>query len=260
MLPASDMVCEGLNAGALSEAAAATVSTTRRPVPGATEPGSGQPSQLGVCTLVLWLGCSLVAALGLAMPYQRPVAIPAPPEPTRVELLQVELSPEPLSDPALPASATLTAPPPPDAILPAQPQPIVAVAMPSPTIAFAVPVDGPARVVAPAQADHPVPSSSRDRAGGSVQPEVQQLVFGQGAGNQPAPEYPLAAERAGQEGVVRVRLTVAENGRVTAAEAVIPSPWPLLNESAVRTVRRRWRFASGPLRAYDVAIRFVLPK
>jgi TonB family protein len=89
---------------------------------------------------------------------------------------------------------------------------------------------------------------------------VQQLTFGVGAGKQPAPEYPLAAQDAGQEGTVNVRFVVAENGRVAAAEAVATSPWPLLNDSAVRTVRNRWRFPGGATRVYEVAIRFVLPK
>jgi TonB family protein len=57
-----------------------------------------------------------------------------------------------------------------------------------------------------------------------------------------------------------VRLTVGENGRVLTAEALSPSPWPLLNEAALRAVRERWHFHSGPPRAYDVAIRFNLSK
>ena len=88
----------------------------------------------------------------------------------------------------------------------------------------------------------------------------QLLIYGQGEGKQPAPEYPLRAIREGQEGTVVVRLAVTESGSVTSAEAFTPSPWPLLNEAAVRVVRDRWHFRSGPPRLYDVAIRFQLSK
>ena len=66
--------------------------------------------------------------------------------------------------------------------------------------------------------------------------------------------------RQGHEGTVVVRLMVSEDGRVSGAEARLPSPWPPLNEAAVRVVRERWRFHSGPARVYDVAIRFELRK
>jgi TonB family protein len=91
-------------------------------------------------------------------------------------------------------------------------------------------------------------------------PRAQPLVFGEGEGRQPAPEYPRQSVREGQEGVVVVRLSVDESGRVQFAEAVSPSPWALLNESAVHTVRDRWRFRAGPPRLYDVAIRFELTR
>jgi protein TonB len=91
-------------------------------------------------------------------------------------------------------------------------------------------------------------------------PAPQQLTYGQGEGRQPAPEYPYRARREGQEGVVKVRFSVGDDGRVLSAEAASPSPWPILNESAVRVVRERWRFRAGPLRNYEVAIRFQLSR
>ena len=91
-------------------------------------------------------------------------------------------------------------------------------------------------------------------------PAVQQLTFGEGEGKQPAPEYPLAAIRRGQEGVVLVRFTVGNDGRVLGAGSVVASPWPLLNEAALRTVRERWRFRIGSSRVYEVAIRFEIAK
>lgn len=64
------------------------------------------------------------------------------------------------------------------------------------------------------------------------------------AGRMPAPSYPAAARRSGQTGTVMVEFTVDAGGRVVSAYAKHPSPWPLLNDEALRTVRR-WRFPAG---------------
>lgn len=210
-----------------------------------------------VFTLVLWLGCSVIAALGFALPYVRPQAAKPAAAPLQVEMLAVELSHELHELPSLPAEFSADAALP-EAIFQPQVAQVIPVAAPSPTIAFAVPVEGPVRIVPATQASYSRPETSR--APVVAQPPVEPLVFGQGAGRQPSPAYPLAAQRAGQEGAVQVRFVVAENGRVTAAEAVAPSPWPMLNDSALRTIRNRWRFPDGTMRAYEVAIRFVLPK
>lgn len=211
-----------------------------------------------VFTFVLWVSFATVGGLGLILPYVRPQAPKAAPVPTNVEMLNVELSNDPLPDNTpLPLNA-LASPPPPDAVAqPNLPQPM-AVAEPSAAVAFALPVDGATQIVPAAQAAYsrarvaPVPVSAT--------PAVQRLTYGAGAGRQPAPDYPLRAQDQGQQGVVDVRFTVGENGRVAAAETANPSPWPLLNESALRTVRNRWRFPAGPMRVYQVAIRFELPK
>jgi protein TonB len=210
-----------------------------------------------VVTLVIWLGCSVIAVFGLTLPYARAALAKAQPEPIKVEMLNVELSNDPLPDLAPPQVASLATPPPAEAVAqPSLPQ-AVTVAMPSPAIAFALPVEGATRVVEAEQASYSRAVVNENTA---TLPPVQQLTFGVGAGKQPAPEYPLAAQDAGQEGTVNVRFVVAANGRVASAEAAAASPWPLLNDSAVRTVRNRWRFPNGATRAYEVAIRFVLPK
>lgn len=217
------------------------------------------PRFVAVLTLILWLGCSVIGALGFAMPYARPQATKAEPEPIQVEMLNVELSNDVLPDLAPPTADPLALPPPADAVAqPQVPQPI-AVALPSPAVAFAVPVAAPARIVDVAQASYSSSVIKNDMPVAAA-PVVQSLNFGQGAGRQPAPDYPWRAQSEGQEGVVSVRFTVADNGRVAAAEAVLPSPWPMLNDSAVRTIRNRWRFPTGAPRAYEVVIRFVLPK
>jgi TonB family protein len=85
---------------------------------------------------------------------------------------------------------------------------------------------------------------------------VQRLTYGQGEGQQPAPEYPLEADIAGQHGSILVRFTIGEDGRVTSAEATQPCPYPLLNQSAVRTIREEWRFKPGPVRIDEIIIEF----
>lgn len=228
------------------------------PTPGLVQSPATVSHFTPILTLVLWLGCSVVAALGVALPYVRPHAAPAQPGPLQVEMLNVELSNDPLPDPE-PAAAASLATPPLATMLPPQPVSTVAVALPSPSIAFALPVEAPARVVSAGQADYARPAVTETSTTAAA-PVVQPLVFGRGEGKQPAPDYPAAAERARQEGSVGVRFVVAENGRVSSAEAVAPSAWSLLNDSAVRTIRNRWRFPTGRPRVYEVAIRFVLPK
>ncbi len=185
------------------------------------------------------------------------------------QFLRVELTDEPLPSPSATPSQAYESPTPPPPLAkpltaPAVP-PLVAVAGPAPHIAFALPVEGPVRVVDAAEASFArqavVEATNAAPTGVAVaSPPVQTLSYGQGEGRQPAPEYPRQAVRERQEGTVVVRLSVGEEGRVVAAEAVTPSPWPLLNQSAVRTVRERWRFRPGPMRVYDVPIRFELTK
>lgn len=77
------------------------------------------------------------------------------------------------------------------------------------------------------------------------------------AGHMPSPVYPAAARSAGQTGTVVVAFTVDGSGRVIAAHALKPSPWPLLNEEAVRTVRR-WKFPPGGIMKLQRPIVFQL--
>jgi TonB family protein len=76
-------------------------------------------------------------------------------------------------------------------------------------------------------------------------------------GRMPQPNYPAAARRANQTGTVVVEFTVDESGRVISAYAKSPSPWPLLNNEAVRTVRG-WRFPPGGVMKLQRPIVFQL--
>jgi len=212
-----------------------------------------------IITLVLWLGCAAVGVLGLVLPYPRPVQAP-PALPLQAQLVNVDIVELPAPLPEPPASEATV----PFALVPARPEahriPALVPMAPSPAnVAFAVPADLPSAVLATTQAMRFEPRVSRATTA-SPAPAAESLTLGQGEGTQPAPEYPRAAVRAGQEGTVRIGLLVGEDGRVVAAEVVAPSPWPLLNEAALRVVRQRWRFAAGTLRRYEVPIQFQLQK
>lgn len=245
-------------------------------------------SLVAVLTAVLWLGCLLVGGLGISLPYQRPAPAPLTVPPVRAQIIKADLiNPPAMTPQPAPSLPLALAPPPPMSALaaPAAAPPLLAIAQPSPTVAFAVPVEAPARIVEPrltfaspaaqpgpgvAAAVAPAPAPAPTPAGGKgvppvgnaigSAPTVQLLTFGQGEGRQPAPKYPEAARRAGQEGTVAIHFTVDETGRVIAAEPTSASPWSALNREALRVVREQWQFQPGPLRRYEVAIRFELKK
>jgi protein TonB len=211
-------------------------------------------SLLTVGTLVLWCACLGVGLIGLFWPHDRSTQAPAPP-PIDAELLTVEATNQrravDANLPPAPASPTDVSPPP----------DVPEVALPSSAIAFATPVNMPVQVVkihhtaAPRPTpDQPMPAQHNT----ATQPSVIPLTFGEGEGEQPAPEYPPEAVMGGEEGTVVVRLTVSEDGRVTDAVASTPCNWPVLNNAAVRAVRTTWRFRRGPVRSYEVSIEFHL--
>lgn len=217
-------------------------------------------------TFVLWVGCLTIGAGGFLLSYARPIP-PAPvPPPVTAQLLQVELTSEPLPPPdATPPPLNSLAPPPPMAepppALPPAP-PMMAVAAPSPHIAFAVPIEAPAQVVPAREASYRTVETPVVAPPTPAPPAPRQLVFGTGDAKLPAPEYPRQAEREGQEGTVLLRLTLGPDRTIVSAEAVAPSPWPLLNQSALRAARSSWRHRLRhlPPGVYDIPIHFQLRK
>lgn len=89
--------------------------------------------------------------------------------------------------------------------------------------------------------------------GGSGMSDAKRLS----GGRMPPPSYPSTSRRSGQQGTVLVEFVVGENGRVVSAYAKKSSPWPLLNDSAVRCVRT-WRFPPGKVTKYVRPIVFKL--
>ena len=226
------------------------------------------PSWTALLTLVLWLLLAIVSVAGLALPYAHPQPPDAPPPARPATVLNVKFAHEDATfraPPHAPPNAATVPTPPPLAPVTLPPSPaLVAVAAANAPVAFALPVEGPVQVVAPREATYVRPDPEPSRVAiPSTAPTPglpQRLIIGQGEGRQPVPEYPRRAMTAGQEGSVVVRFSVGEDGRVLAAEAATPCPWPLLNESAVRSIRERWRFATGAVRFFEVVIRFQLDK
>jgi periplasmic protein TonB len=71
-------------------------------------------------------------------------------------------------------------------------------------------------------------------------------------GSNPKPPYPLAARRLGVEGVVTLDVLVRPDGSPAEVRVRSSSGSPLLDDSAVETVRARWRFV--PARRGNVPV------
>jgi protein TonB len=198
-----------------------------------------------VGTTVVWIGCLTVGLTGILLPFKpRGESVKRQQPPVQAVLMHVDLTQN--SQPLQSAPPAEPAPPaPPAAASPPPAPPIAAVAAPSAALAFALPTTGPTRIVSAAEA---VPSGS---AWG-----VERITLGVGEGQQPKPEYPPEAALAREGGTVRVRYTIGEDGSVIAAAAINACPYPLINQSAVRTVRDEWRFPPGPVRVAETDFEF----
>ncbi len=112
--------------------------------------------------------------------------------------------------------------------------------------------------VAPPQASAitppPAPSEVREEAGHSIAPRYRKT---------PAPLYPLRARQRGWEGDVWLRALVGSNGRVAKLWVEQSSGHPILDQSALETVRD-WLFHPGLVNSKPAAeevrfpVRFTL--
>lgn len=81
----------------------------------------------------------------------------------------------------------------------------------------------------------------------------------------PKPPYPQRSIENGEEGTVRLRVTVEANGRPSKVELAKSSGYPALDRSALKTVREQYRFipatrAGVAVRSdYTFGIKFELP-
>jgi TonB family protein len=222
----------------------------KRPPPETEEVGL-----IPVFTLVVWTGCVLVTVIDLLLGPQR-----APPPATQpaltVETLNVDITSDDsqiaLSTDSRQADTPQEVPAPDDTPL------AMDIAAPDSSLAFEQPMDAPATAAKPLHPAMAVPLSATAHPAAAPSGHVQHLTFGLGAGAQPAPDYPREAVLDNQQGTVRVQFTVGENGRVQSAEITVPSPWPILNQAALRAVRDTWIFPTAPPRLYDIEIEFSL--
>lgn len=182
-----------------------------------------------VATFVVWAGCLGVGIRGLIVTRAFRSLPPAQPPTVQAELINAQPTNQRTAAAAEPS-----------------PTPEMAQAPPPPT--------------AEAFVDPALPPVHQVNAPSMAAPPTVGLTYGQGEGDQLAPEYPPEAVLDGEEGTVQVLMNVDEDGRVTSAEAISPCKWPLLNESAVRAVRETWRFGPGKKRRFEVSIQFVLNK
>ena len=74
----------------------------------------------------------------------------------------------------------------------------------------------------------------------------------------PAPPYPYAAIQQQQEGLVTLEAVIDKAGRPVSVEITQRSGFPLLDQSALRTVRR-WKFDPAHIGFLPVQSRIVIP-
>ncbi|RPJ32402.1 MAG: energy transducer TonB [Verrucomicrobiaceae bacterium] len=229
---------------------------------------------LNIGTLAAWLSVAGFGTVGVVVPHWHPSpALPAVAETTVFDQDFMLGDPGPTtSGAAVAESATVEQ----AESLPAPPelQPIAELA-PLPEIP-AMPVRAAATHEAPAirestarrttrsgavgQTRSTTVSSARSGSGGSSGVSTASGMSSAdrlAAGRMPAPVYPAECRRKGQTGTVVVEFTVDSSGRVISAHAKSPSPWPLLNNEAVRTVRC-WKFPPGGIMKLQRPIVFQL--
>lgn len=143
---------------------------------------------------------------------------------------------------------------PPDAnVLDESPVIATVVALNTPAVAFAIPVKGPT-ILAPARfAAPPPPQTGKQQA-----PRATRFNPNAGDRSTPQPDYPRLALQRGYQGTVVVNFTVQPSGEITSVEVGQSSGFTILDDAAVNTIRKYWRFAPGPLRYHFVPIVFQL--
>jgi protein TonB len=74
----------------------------------------------------------------------------------------------------------------------------------------------------------------------------------------PKPDYPPEADRMAQRGVVLLEVEVNAEGRVTGISIKRSSGFPLLDDAAVRGIRR-WTFEPARVSGLPIASRAEVP-
>ena len=219
---------------------------------------------LNVITLAAWLSAALGAWIGFSIHQDWTVAFAVKPMPlsvlTSVDIAtnetvevitdetttEVTVEPAAMASPAPPALPDLA----PMAELPDIPEiPAAEIRTTAPKVA-----SKPSTPATPATPTTPKSSQSNNTAPNTA----TALSLGVGAGRQPSPSYPSQARRNNQQGTVVVEFLVGVDGKVLNAWLKSPCPYDSLNNSALSTIRNRWRFPEGPARRYKISIIFQL--
>lgn len=231
---------------------------------------------LQISTLATWLSVVGFGAVGVAVRNREPVRTPDSgfletvwiPEDIVLGGESSPASEEPIEE-TTESTPAETLPAPPDMPDLAELDPLPEIPEIPPAEATSPPRESPriSRQPTPTANDSPSPRPSARRQASSGAPSQGNPKPGGGsgmsnaarlaAGNMPSPTYPAEARRKGQTGTVLVEFTVDASGRVISAYAKSASPWPLLNEEAVRTVRR-WKFPPGGVMKLQRPIVFQL--
>jgi periplasmic protein TonB len=113
-----------------------------------------------------------------------------------------------------------------------------AVTLDTPAINFAVPTPG-SLLVPMSVAPTPAEAAPLKRAAPVQHGPTTVQSTGNG-GDRPAPEYPELALRMEQQGTVTLLVTVDDAGKVVSAEIKESSGSPILDEAALKQVKRNW--------------------
>ena len=206
-----------------------------------------------VATMALWLSVAAASAFAFCFPGRKQMITPV--EADKDSTLEITLDAgSDVTSPSPDAGSQAGGAPPlrplpflrPLARPPEMPSIPVAAPLPSvpvlPRVARAIPVDQP---------------SASARPSGQTVAGLEAAAARFAAGVTPEAPYPPHSKRNGQQGTVIVEFAVDGTGRVTAVFVKTPCRWPLLNQTAVRTVYS-WRFPPGPFMTLEVPIVFKI--
>ncbi len=220
---------------------------------------------ISIATLAIWLGLTGLDVVAWVMPIWHAEPKSSRSEETVAVLTRPEISlgaPETSSAASEPAGLPEESAP---VVLPAPPElPQTADFGPLPDVPDLAAGQSAAPVASAPSSISPKPPSRRQ---GKATERPENAAAGEAgagaaaarlaAGQMPPPIYPAEARRKGQSGTVLVEFVVGEDGRVLSAYARDASPWPLLNNEALRTVRR-WKFPPGSVMQLQRPIVFQL--
>lgn len=217
---------------------------------------------------------ALEAEVELAAPKPEPQPEPvmATPEPPPEVLPTPEPTPEPVvpptpEPPPTPMVEATPEPTPPPEIIEEGDEPIRAAPKPTPRATPSKPKPAPS----PKTTGTPAPVKPQSvGAGGATQ-------AGSGSGaatarsdkkatylRNPQPPYPAEARRNKQEGKVTLRVGVSASGDPESVSVAKSSGYPLLDNSAVTTVRQKWKFRPASVNGVNISsvvnipVRFAL--